>query len=129
MYQTILMFRKNKWKVGIVQEYKKGAFRDLYGNYVIRSVELKCCKCQHHVENCKAAAVDGVTGEMLKYGCIYGTVLRECEDCIYANDWTNYTIVPLCKVKDRKSDCKNYRRIIFFTCTWQSVWQMLTGKI
>lgn len=28
------------------------------------------------------------------------------------NDWTNDTIVSLCKAKDRKSDCKNYRRII-----------------
>lgn len=72
MYQKILMSQRNKWKVGVEQEDVKGVLRDLYGNNVICSVELNnCYKCQHHVENGKAADVHGVIGEMLKYGCIY----------------------------------------------------------
>lgn len=68
------------------------------------------------LKNGKASGVDGITGEMLKFGdtvldewlCI---LLNAClREAIVPNDWKSAVIIPLYKGKGSK-DCQNYQGI------------------
>ncbi|MFA0954709.1 RNA-directed DNA polymerase, partial [Klebsiella pneumoniae] len=69
------------------------------------------------LKNGKAAGVDGITAEMLKYGgAVLDVKLLELFNACYKckkvpEEWKNAVIVPLYKGKGERCSCKNYRGI------------------
>ena len=65
--------------------------------------------------------MDGITSEMLKRGgeCRLEWLRRVCIVCVLEekvpSDWMRAIIVPICKGKGDRSDCKNYRIIILLS--------------
>ena len=62
----------------------------------------------------KAPGIDGITGEMLKYGgeALVKWITKLCKLCMaegkVPNDWVRAIVVPFYKGKGERSECKNY---------------------
>ena len=78
--------------------------------------QVKYCSRSEN-ENEKAPGVDGITSEMLKCGgeSPMEWLARVSNVCLMEGrvlkDWQRGVIVPFCKGKGDKMECKNYRGI------------------
>jgi Reverse transcriptase (RNA-dependent DNA polymerase)/Endonuclease-reverse transcriptase len=95
--------------------------------------ELK--KAMKKLKNGKAAGVDGVTSEMIKYGgaVLDVRLLQLMNACFKSGrapeEWKCAVIVPLYKGKGDKYDCKNYRGISLLSVTGKLYGRMVIGRV
>ena len=74
-------------------------------------------KALDKLKNGKAAGIDNISTEMLKFGgdCVKDWMWKICKEAFSSgkvpSDWKNAVIVPLFKGKGCKDECKNYRGI------------------
>ncbi len=88
--------------------------------------KLKCAK---------AAGMDGITAEMLKYGgdAVVEWMLLICEQAWkkreVPDDWKKAIIVPLYKGKGSRSECSSYREISLLSVPGKVYGRILTERL
>ena len=100
-------------------------------------------KAIQKLKNGKAAGVDDISAEMLKYGgeSVKEWMWKVCKKAFESgkvpNDWKNAVIVPLYKGKGSSDECKNYRGISLLSVAWkvyarvliERVWRITEGML
>ena len=87
------------------------------------------------LKNRKAAAKDEITGEMIK--CWGDRVLdwirrlfnMAFESGVVPEDWKSAVVVPLCKGKRERNECKNYRGISLLSVVVKIYVGILVGSL
>ena len=112
----------------------EGVSRSMYrGNESISMQEVE--RAVKRLKNGKAAGVDEITGEMIKFGgmCVKEWLWKLCckafESGIVPADWKKAVIVPLYKGKGEKAECKNYRGISLLSIVGKVYGMILTERM
>ncbi len=83
----------------------------------------------------KAAGMDGITAEMLKYGddAVVESMLLICEQAWkngkVPDDWKKAIIVPLYKGKGSRSECSSYRGVSLLSVPGKVYGRILTDRL
>ena len=105
----------------------KSSIKDISKEEVERAIK--------RLKNGKAAGVDGVTGEMLKYGgpAVLQAMTHLCNECwrsgFVPKDWTRAVIVPLYKGKGAQKECKSYRAISLLSVASKVYGRILVDRV
>jgi len=88
-----------------------------------------------NLKNGKAAGVDGLTAEMLKYGggAVIGWMHKICDlawkEGRVPSDWTKAIIVPVYKGKGSRNECGNYRGISLLSIAGKVYGKIVTERV
>ncbi len=114
----VMVFKRRKEEVD--------DFNTVYRVRLLAVARLKCGK---------AAGMDGITAEMLKYGgdAAVEWMLLICEQAWkkgeVPDDWKKAIIVPLDKGKGSRSECRSYRGISLLSVPGKVYGRILTERL